>query len=84
MKKIYFAILFLALGSTINAQEFAKQLTEAKTAYAAGKLDDARFAMQQMLQEIDIITGKDIIKNLPGKNNQKSLAFATNAAKEPF
>jgi hypothetical protein len=55
----------------INAQEFAKRATEAKTAYAAGKLHDSRFAMEQMLQELDIITGKEVLKILPAKMDEK-------------
>ena len=51
MKKIYFAFIALLLVMGASAQqEFAKHLAEAKTAYAAGKLDDSRFAMQQALQ----------------------------------
>ena len=46
-------------------------MTEAKTAYSAGKLDDSRFAMEQMLQELDIITGKEVIKLLPAKMGDK-------------
>lgn len=73
MKKIFFATITIALCSLLHAQEFAKQLGEAKTAYASGKLDDARFAMQQMLQEIDMITGKEILKILPQKMEDKSV-----------
>lgn len=73
MKKIYIAIVGLVLCSQTNAQEFAKQMTEAKTAYATGKLDDARFAMQQMLQEIDIITGKEVLKILPARMEDKAV-----------
>lgn len=62
----------LSLYTTVSAQEFAKRSTEAKTAYAAGKLDDARFAMQQMLQEIDIISGKEVLKVLPAKMGDKA------------
>lgn len=65
--------MILAACSQLKAQEFAKQLTEAKTAYAGGKLDDARFAMQQMLQEIDIITGKEVLKMLPQKMGDKAV-----------
>src|SRR5215213_7721511 len=68
MKKIYFAIIALLSCITVSAQqEFAKHLADARTAYAAGKLDDTRFAMQQMLQELDIITGKEVLKLLPTK-----------------
>ena len=73
MKKILFIIAIFTACSQLYAQEFAKQLTEAKTAYAGGKLDDARFAMQQMLQEIDIITGKEVLKMLPQKMGDKAV-----------
>jgi hypothetical protein len=71
MKKILFLMIIFAACSQSNAQEFAKRLTEAKTAYSAGKLDDSRFAMEQMLQELDIITGKEVIKLLPAKMGDK-------------
>ena len=73
MKKIFFTIAIFTVCSQLHAQEFAKQLTDAKTAYAAGKLDDARFAMQQMLQEIDIITRKEVLKMLPQKMGDKAV-----------
>jgi hypothetical protein len=72
MKKILFLILISAMCGQSNAQEFTKRLTEAKTSYAAGKLDDSRFAMEQMLQELDIITGKEVIKILPAKMGDKA------------
>jgi hypothetical protein len=62
----------LSIYGPVCAQEFAKRVSEAKTAYAAGKLDDARFAMQQMLQEIDIISGKEVLKMLPAKMGDKA------------
>lgn len=72
MKKIIFVILIFVAYNEAPAQEFAKRLTEAKTAYAAGKLDDSRFAMEQMLQELDIITGKEVLKLLPAKMGEKA------------
>jgi hypothetical protein len=71
MKKIIFLFLLFAACCGVNAQDFAKRLTEAKTAYASGKLDDSRFAMEQMLQELDIITGKEVLKLLPVKMGDK-------------
>lgn len=59
-----------------SAQEFNKQLASARTAYSAGKLDDTRFAMQQMLQELDILTGKEILKILPQKMNEHTANMA--------
>ncbi len=67
MKKIFLFALVLAAGVAASAQEFNKQLATARTAYSSGKLDDSRFAMQQMLQELDILTGKEILKILPAK-----------------
>lgn len=72
MKKIIFLIILFASFAKINAQDFAKRLTEAKTAYAAGKLEDSRFAMEQTLQELDIVTGKEVIKLLPIKMGDKT------------
>lgn len=68
MKKIYFVIITLLSVTAVSAQqEFAKHLADARSAYASGKLDDSRFAMQQMLQELDIISGKEVLKLLPQK-----------------
>ncbi len=72
MKKIIFVILIFVTYNEAQAQDFAKRLTEAKTAYTAGKLDDSRFAMEQMLQELDIITGKEVLKLLPVKMGEKA------------
>lgn len=76
MKKILFFAFtaFIALG--VQAQEFNKQLASARTAYSSGKLDDSRFAMQQMLQELDILTGKEILKILPQKMNEQAAVSA--------
>ncbi|MBE7172991.1 MAG: hypothetical protein INR73_20610 [Williamsia sp.] len=67
MKKIILLCTVCLGFAAAQAQDFNKDLADARTAYAAGKLDDARFAMQQMLQELDIITGKEIMKLLPAK-----------------
>ena len=73
MKKIFSLLIVVVLYNYSSAQDFAKRLTEAKTAYAAGKLDDSRFAMEQMLQELDIITGKEVLKILPMKMGDKAV-----------
>lgn len=66
MKK---SIILLALVASFatQAQDFNKNLASAKSAYSSGNLEDARFAMQQMMNDIDIIVGKEIIKILPTK-----------------
>ncbi len=68
-------MFFLAFGAAAQ-EDFNKQLATAKTAYASGKLDDSRFAMQQMLQELDILTGKEIIKILPAKMQDQAVNTA--------
>lgn len=50
------------------AQNFAKNISTAKSSYAAGKLEDAHFALQQAMQEVDMIIGKEVLlKQLPAK-----------------
>lgn len=76
MKKILFSITFLGIVCAAPAQEFARQTTAARSAYTSGKLDDSRFAMQQMLQELDMMTGKEIVKLLPQKMEDKAVIAA--------
>ena len=76
MKKIFFITALIAITGGASAQEFAKQSTTARAAYTAGKLDDSRFAMQQMLQELDLITGKEIVKLLPQKLEEQTAVAA--------
>jgi hypothetical protein len=66
MKKLTILIIAL-LPLVAYAQDFNKDLASARTAYSGGKLEDARFAMQQMLNDIDVLVGKEIIKMLPAK-----------------
>src|SRR5438552_13668424 len=49
------------------SQNFTTDIATAKTAYSAGKLEDAHFALQQAMQEIDIIIGKEVLGLLPAK-----------------
>lgn len=67
MKYIYIASLLIVSGLAANAQDFNANLASAKSAYSSGKLEDARFAMQQMLTQIDIEIGKEVLKLLPAK-----------------
>ncbi|HSB91688.1 MAG TPA: hypothetical protein VLC28_01165 [Flavitalea sp.] len=77
MKKIFIAFILIASCSGGFAQDFAKRVSEARTAYSAGKLDDARFAMQQALQELDMAVGKEILKLLPEKLVDQAANTAT-------
>lgn len=78
MKKILLPLMLFIAYSYCHAQEFNKSLTAARTAYSSGKLEDTRFAMQQMLNELDMITGKEILKLLP----PKILDLQANTAKD--
>lgn len=67
MKKLLLILTALFTGFILHAQDFNKNLALARSAYSAGKLEDSRFAMQQMIQELDIIAGKEVLKVLPAK-----------------
>ncbi len=74
MKNLFIVIIiFVATKGT--AQNFTADINNAKTSYSAGKLEDAHFALQQAMQEIDMIIGKEVIKQLPAKMD----AFNANA-----
>jgi hypothetical protein len=67
MKRIISVLFAFCTVTSVFAQEFDKNIATAKSAYASGNLEDARFAMQQMLNDIDIIVGREILKLLPSK-----------------
>jgi hypothetical protein len=67
--KSYIRITVLILCAVGNfqasSQDFSASLSEAKSSYSSGSLDDARFALEQALQQIDQAIGKEILKILP-------------------
>ncbi len=65
MKKLTLTLICLALVYTANAQDFNANVQTARQSYSSGNLEGSRFAMQQMLQELDIISGKETLKILP-------------------
>lgn len=69
MKKYSIFIFILFCGFTSRAQDFAKQIADAKTSYSSGNLADAHFSLEQAIQEIDMIVGKEVLQLLPGKMN---------------
>ena len=73
MKKIII-ITGIILGTTVGglAQGFDKAIATAQTAYEAGKLEEAHFALQQAMQEVDIIIGKEVLKLLPAKMEDRN------------
>ena len=60
MKKISIIILALLAVQSGIAQDFQKNLSAARGAYQSGDLENARFAMEQMLHDLDIVIGKEI------------------------
>jgi hypothetical protein len=67
MKKLFILSILVVLAGVAKAQDFKKDVVAAKTAYNAGKLEDAHFALQQMLVQMDITIGKEVLKLLPEK-----------------
>jgi hypothetical protein len=67
MKKFIILSIFLYIASTTHAQTYSSYLATAQTAYTSGKLDDAQFALQQAIAEIDILTGKKVLTILPAQ-----------------
>jgi hypothetical protein len=67
MKNIITSIVLVLIATASFAQDFAKNMETAKSSYAGGNLEDARFAMQQMLNDLDIAIGKEVLKMLPAK-----------------
>src|SRR3954467_1235555 len=64
MKKIFFLFIVL-VAFNASAQDFDKNLATAKSSYGSGDLENARFAMEQMLRDLDVEIGKEILKMLP-------------------
>src|ERR1041384_5598289 len=62
---ICIALVLAAFGAT--AQDFDKNLATAKSSYGSGDLDNARFAMEQMLRDLDMAIAKEILKMLPAQ-----------------
>ncbi|MEQ8530206.1 MAG: hypothetical protein RIB86_00010 [Imperialibacter sp.] len=67
MKKIYIlALIVTVFGLTASAQnDFTASTATAKNEYKAGNLEEARFALQQSLAEVDKEIGKEILGILP-------------------
>ncbi len=73
MKFFILSATLLFTTATAAAQDFAKAMTTAKSAYNAGKLEETHFALQQAMQEVDLIIGKEVLKLLPLKMDSLSI-----------
>jgi hypothetical protein len=78
MKNIYYLFILLSLSTASIAQDFNKNVAAARNSYAAGNLEEARFAMQQMLNDLDMAIGREVLKMLPAKMG----SFSSNAAND--
>lgn len=66
MKNIL-TIITIGLSFSVLAQDFDKNVATAKSSYSSGDLENTRFALEQALHELDIVIGKEILKQLPTK-----------------
>jgi len=67
MKNFMLLIALAASANVCRAQDFSKAMATAKASYSAGKLEDAHFALQQAMQEVDLTVGREVLKLLPSK-----------------
>jgi len=59
--------LFVLTISTTAFAQFGTHLASAKAEYSKGNLEASRFAMQQMMTELDMQIGKEVLTLLPAK-----------------
>lgn len=78
MKKILYLVSLLSISTLVVGQDFSKNIATARTAYLSGNLEEARFAMQQMLNDLDMAIGGEVLKMLPSKMG----TFASNTAND--
>jgi len=72
MKKYSILTLILLLAMAADAQDFSKDIADAKSSYSSHNLADAHFSLEHAIQEIDMIVGKEVLKLLPDKMNDAS------------
>ena len=73
MKKNIFIIIAVLISVIGYSQDFNTNISTAKDAYKAGNLEQAHFALQKAMQEIDMIIGKEVLKLLPAKMDTLSM-----------
>lgn len=73
MRYLITLVAVALFGFAGTAQDFAKALTTAKAAYNAGKLEETHFALQQAMQEVDLVIGREVLKLLPLKMDTLSI-----------
>lgn len=83
MKQVITLIVLVALTYTGRTQDFAAAMSTAKVSYSSGKLEETHFALQQAMQEVDLVIGREVLKLLPPKmdnltNNDKDDNVSSN------
>lgn len=78
MKKSLLILLAFVVSTPAFCQDFNKNIASARNSYTAGNLEEARFAMQQMLIDLDLMIGKEVLKMFPSKMG----ALSSNAAND--
>ncbi|MDH5399013.1 MAG: hypothetical protein OEX02_12760 [Cyclobacteriaceae bacterium] len=73
MKRPVYIIILLLLSWTARTQNVATNISDAKSAYSNGNYEDARFALQQALNELDRILAGEIMKLLPDQTGGLSV-----------
>ena len=63
---ILLAVISIFYVNNIYGQDTDKNLSDAKSAYKSGNLEDARYALQQALNNVNTAIGKEILLQLPG------------------
>ena len=66
-KDILSILFMVGVATTGWAQDFDKNIATARSSYSSGNLGDARFAMEQLLGDLDAAIGKEILKMLPSQ-----------------
>jgi hypothetical protein len=77
MKKLLTVLILCCIWAVGFSQDFSKNIASARKSYAAGDLEDARFAMQQMLNDLDVAIGKEVLKMLPAKMGVQNVNAAS-------
>jgi hypothetical protein len=75
MKKILIIIVLAVAAMPLFSQNnIESSLNEARQAYKDGKLEAARYALQQALNEVDLAMAQEILKMLPQKMGNMSFS----------
>ena len=78
MKTLLFFSICALMSVAGYAQDFTKNIAAARTSYSSGNLEEARFAMQQMLNDLDMARGREVLKMMPAKMG----SLASNSASD--